>query len=218
MATDRICSIPECGNPHSKRGYCNTHFLRWKRHGDPLVTKRRVDPNNCGKSECPAAKKVWGHVHYLQNSDAYRARAKKWTEENPGAYQERLKTYFSRPEIKERARSRMKEWVAKNPDRKREQDREFTERNRSLVTSYKAQYRAARRRATPPWLTKEQISQIRAVYSEARTLSAQTGVKHDVDHIVPLAGRIVSGLHVPWNLRAIPRDVNNRRPRIYAGD
>lgn len=36
MATLRLCSIPDCGKPVKARGYCNAHYLRAKRHGDPL--------------------------------------------------------------------------------------------------------------------------------------------------------------------------------------
>lgn len=32
----RICTIPDCSNPHSGRGYCRKHYSHWKRHGDPL--------------------------------------------------------------------------------------------------------------------------------------------------------------------------------------
>lgn len=36
MATLRLCSIPDCGKPASSRGWCVDHYVRWKRHGDPL--------------------------------------------------------------------------------------------------------------------------------------------------------------------------------------
>lgn len=36
MATPRICSIPDCGKPTIARGWCPSHYLRWRRHGDPL--------------------------------------------------------------------------------------------------------------------------------------------------------------------------------------
>ena len=218
MTSTMICSIENCEKPSSKRGYCNAHYIRFRRHGDPLVTKRRVDENNCNKKECPAAKKIWAHIHYINNSEEYKERSKKWMEDNPEAYQSRLSEYFSRPEIKERARARMKDWSKANPERKRKMDREFNEKNRSLVTSYKGKYRASKRNATPSWLTPKQIEEIRKVYDEARRLSLETGIPYEVDHIVPLSGKIVSGLHVPWNLRAIPKTENNRRPRIYSRD
>lgn len=52
----------------------------------------------------------------------------------------------------------------------------------------------------PNWLTKEHKNQIQDVYRQADLLTYQTGVLHHVDHIVPLKGKTVSGLHVPWNL------------------
>lgn len=214
----KICSVEGCDKPSAKRSYCNMHFLRWKRHGDPLATMRRTEANFCGKKECPAAKRVWGHVHYVKNSEVYRQRATEWQKNNPDSYERRKEAYFSREEVKAASRARTRKWAAKNPERKREMDLEFKAKNPAKVTSYKARYRAARRQATPPWLTDTQIAQIEAVYEEARRLSQDTGIPHEVDHIVPLAGKVVSGLHVPWNLRAIPKVANNRRPRIYCDE
>lgn len=38
MADYRLCSIPECGRTHKSNSYCNMHYLRLRRHGDPLKT------------------------------------------------------------------------------------------------------------------------------------------------------------------------------------
>ena len=35
MATHRICSVDGCGKPASHKEWCNAHYKRWKRNGDP---------------------------------------------------------------------------------------------------------------------------------------------------------------------------------------
>lgn len=63
--------------------------------------------------------------------------------------------------------------------------------------------KAARRRSIPRWLSMSQRRQIRDIYQRSAALSASTGVRHEVDHIVPLNGEGVCGLHVPWNLQIL---------------
>ena len=42
-------------------------------------------------------------------------------------------------------------------------------------------------------------------YEDARRLSKETGVKHHVDHVIPLAK---GGPHLPWNLQVITEAEN----------
>lgn len=67
------------------------------------------------------------------------------------------------------------------------------------------------RRATPRWLTPEQRRFIRAIYQQAREYTELAGTPYHVDHIVPLRGKTVCGLHVPWNLRVISAAENQRK-------
>jgi hypothetical protein len=160
---------------------------------------------NCGRKQCPGAKRIANHFHYLRNKAVYVSKALTWASKPENLA--KRSAYFEATRAQARARTRA--WVCKNPDRKRAMDASFKAQNRTLVTSYKAAYRARKMRATPPWLTAEHWEDIRKIYA-----SCPPG--HDVDHIVPLQGRSVCGLHVPWNLRVLTRDENNRRPRIFA--
>lgn len=67
------------------------------------------------------------------------------------------------------------------------------------------------RDATPTWLTAEQRMEIRLKYRLAIEKSRFTGIRHAVDHIIPLQGETVCGLHVPWNLEVIPQEENLKK-------
>lgn len=81
----------------------------------------------------------------------------------------------------------------------------------SVRCSIQAARNAAKISATPSWLTKDQREDIARVYAESALMTAQTGIPHEVDHIVPLRGKSVCGLHVAWNLRVIPAYQNRQK-------
>jgi len=52
-----ICSIDDCGKKHYGNGWCNTHYTRWRRNGDPLVNKKPKTPAEerskiCSQDDC----------------------------------------------------------------------------------------------------------------------------------------------------------------------
>ena len=71
-----------------------------------------------------------------------------------------------------------------------------------------AKRRAAKLKALPNWLTKEELEQIKELYTCAQMFKLYTGEEYHVDHIIPLQGENVCGLHVPWNLQVIPAKEN----------
>lgn len=54
------------------------------------------------------------------------------------------------------------------------------------------------------------------MYVIAKRLSACLGFPHEVDHIIPVKGRTVSGLHVIANLRVVPKVLNRRKSNHLA--
>lgn len=62
--------------------------------------------------------------------------------------------------------------------------------------------------ATPVWADKKAIEEI---YVKARMLTLSTGIKHEVDHIVPIKGIDVSGLHVENNLQILTKSENRKK-------
>jgi len=74
--------------------------------------------------------------------------------------------------------------------------------NRDKYNAYLAKYRAKKLKATPKWLTNEHYLIIEQIYKKAKVLGLE------VDHIIPLQGSNVCGLHVPWNLQLLTREEN----------
>ena len=87
----------------------------------------------------------------------------------------------------------------------------YKERNPDLYKELVSLRRRRFRQATPKWLSAEQKLEIRLKYRLAIELSRRTGVRHAVDHVVPLHGETVCGLHVPWNLEVLTQDENLKK-------
>lgn len=90
----------------------------------------------------------------------------------------------------------------------REKGTEYYRLNKSKYLANYSKRLNCKRKATPAWLTKDQEKAIADYYWLANDLYAITGEKYHVDHIVPIQGKNVCGLHVPWNLQILPSDIN----------
>jgi len=88
------------------------------------------------------------------------------------------------------------------------------DKTRAKVMRYKAQ----KLNRTPKWLTKEDFIIIQEYYTKAAKLTDSTGVVHQVDHIIPLKGKLVSGLHVPSNLQVLTLAENKVKSNTYVID
>lgn len=97
-------------------------------------------------------------------------------------------------------RSREREKRMAEPERFAANAARWRERRPWVRAAQSAKRRAAIVQRTPLWADLEKIA---AVYERAALLTKETGVQHDVDHIIPLRGICVSGLHVAENLQVI---------------
>ncbi len=78
-----------------------------------------------------------------------------------------------------------------------------------------AKRRAALSNRVPGWLTDEDIWFIKEIYKLRALRDTLTGTDWHVDHIIPLRGKLVCGLHVPLNLQVIEAHINLKKGNEY---
>ena len=148
---------------------------------------------------CKEHRKEW----YQKNRDAEIAKAKEYHK----------KTYAEKREHKIQY---AKEWVKNNPDKYKVNAKRCYEKTKLKRFAYQALARAKRRNAVPKWFDSVKAD-VQKIYIEARTKTLETGIPHEVDHIIPLVSEYVCGLHVPNNLRVVTRYENRSKQNKLQG-
>jgi hypothetical protein len=112
-----------------------------------------------------------------------------------------------------KVRARNARYQALNKDSLSEYYKQYITTNRARFRSYynakSAEYRAAKLKQTPPWLSSELKYEMIRIYELCPDGS-------EVDHIVPIQGDEVRGLHVPWNLQYLSIAENRRKSNRIA--
>lgn len=133
-------------------------------------------------------------------------RCAKWNAAHPTAHAE---WYDNNRDHK---REHFRQWRKAHADHVKQSYRTWAKANKARINALIAKRNAIKLNATPKWA--DQVA-IRAIYKEATRMTAVTGIRHDVDHIVPLRHPCVCGLHVPANLQILTSDENKRKSNQF---
>jgi hypothetical protein len=113
---------------------------------------------------------------------------------------------------KETEAQRLKLWAKDNSERFRAIQKKWRDANKDLIAAKAQRRRALQKQCLPPWAD---MDAIKMFFALARRVSRCTGIPHHVDHVVPLQGRHVCGLHVETNLQVLPKALNLAKGNRY---
>lgn len=192
--------------PRAKSGHCRCENC--KRHYSMKAKERSEKPQR--KTKCKngnvAERGKWGHCLcnecHSARREASKGYTKKWASNN-----------------EEKRKEAVNNWRERNPESvarmwKRGGHRWYVKNKAKVLAASRAR-QIAKIQRTPVWADLEAIEKI---YEDAKRISDELGVPHEVDHIIPLQGETVSGLHVHWNLQIISRTENRKKGNKFGGE
>jgi len=131
--------------------------------------------------------------HYQENKEIYKEKARTWGKDNP----EQLRELQNNWRRSEKGQTQSREWYADNKEIHNARTKDWKQRNPKRVLEHTRARQAGLKTATPAWADRGAMQAIYEACPEGKW----------VDHVVPLNGDTVCGLHVDYNLQYLtPRE------------
>ena len=175
--------------------------------------KRRQQARELRQKD-PEKQRQYSRKHYAKNPEARIASSRKWRLRNKAnvaaADKARREANIERYIERERA------YDQANREARKLKNKRWQQANPHKVAAHAAKRRAVISERTPKWLTEQDFDVIDWYYASAKMAEVATGIPHQVDHVIPLQGKRVSGLHVPNNLQVIPASENLKKSNHWS--
>ena len=183
---------------------------------------KRADSSDGYRNACKECKTQQSKNYAAQNGEKVRAYLREYHAKkvaaNPNYYAEHYaanreytlarnkKQYVANAAVRI---EKQKQWASANPEKTRVYKKTWKKANPGAVREDSVRRRLAFVQQTPAWAD---VERTRAYYDVCTFFNEVNGyTKYHVDHIIPLRGKRVSGLHVHTNLRVIPARENERK-------
>lgn len=182
-------------NPEVKTKKCSK-CLEEKSFSEFYRDSRNLDGMRSWCKSCYVfSQKKWN----TRNKENYTRNNKSWRNFHKLELREKRLRYLSSKEGSTRVRETEAVWRKTSP------------RYKAKVLNRKA----AVKERTPVWARSLMRDYIPVMVELRDLMTKRTGIRHEIDHVIPLQAKQVSGLHVPWNLQIIPASENHKKQNKF---
>ena len=186
--------------------------LKFYNTGKPC-THGHLSDRYTSTAVCVECLKIAGVDRYKNNRESQLAAWHKWHESNKDIHNTRVKRWQTAN--KDKVRADAKAWVTANPEKVKAKALRHNKKYPDAYTARAVASVARRAKRVPQWITSDDNWIMREAYRLAKLRTNMFGFIWEVDHITPLRGKLVSGLHVPKNLQVIPKQENRVKRNNY---
>lgn len=190
-----------------------------------MLTKKCT---RCGEEKCIEDFPLCRGVPRARCKPCHSADAADWVKRNQEAYKKRLREHYYKTRVikvmgpplppaikKQRQLEKRRQWAAANKESNDASKKKWAEKNKHISMEVVRRRQANKLKATPAWANRKAMQ---LIYWQARQITEILGECYDVDHIVPLQGATVCGLHCEANLQFLPSKENRRKHNRYWPD
>ena len=151
-------------------------------------------------TECRPCKRTGDKQYYQANADQVKQTVAKYRAENPEKVSQVKHEWYERNQ--KHVYKKSQAWRKANLDSYYQSQKKYNSLNQGKKNALLAKYRATKLQATPPWFEKELVE---TVYTKAKEWGFA------VDHVIPLQGNNVCGLHCWLNLQLMDPVLNSSK-------
>ena len=174
---------------------------------------KRSDRLSGYTSHCKACKRAHDNAHYSKPETKQKvseyAKIRRELPEVKAAESASKKAYHQLSEVKETKKLYQRNRRLNPAAVKKERlwEAQYAKQHPEKFAMKTRKRKIAKLNRTPFWLNDGQLLEMQSIYKYCASLRA-VGLDYEVDHIIPLQGKTVSGLHAPWNLQVITASEN----------